>query len=62
MLTSKHKNIEIQRNVIAFVGDSDFCSNGEECKIKMQKIVNEHAKMHEATGGKVRNENFMTCG
>ena len=61
-LTSKHNNIEVQRNVIAFVDDSDFCSNGEECEIKMKKIVNEHAKMHELTGGKVQKETFLIHG
>ena len=55
-LTSKHNKIEVQRNMIAFVDDSDFCSNGVECELKMQKIVNDYAKMYEATGGKVQKE------
>ena len=36
-LTSKHNDIEVQRNVIAFVDDSDFCSNRLECELKIQK-------------------------
>ena len=54
MLTSKHDDVEVQINVIAFVNDSDFCSNGVEYELKMQKIVNDYAKTHEATGGKVK--------
>ena len=52
----------MQRNVIAFVDDSDFCSNGVECELKMQNIVNDYAKIHEATGGKVQKEKVMMHG
>ena len=62
MLTSKCNNSEVQRNAIAFVDDSVFCSNGVECKRKMQEIVNYYANMHEATGGKLQKEKVMVCG
>ena len=35
LLTSKYNDVEVQRNVIAFVDDNVFFSNGEECEIKM---------------------------
>ena len=59
MLTSKHDNREVQRNVIAFVDDSDFCASGLECERKMQEIVNYYANLYEATGGKVQKEKVM---
>ena len=62
MLTSKCSNIEVQRNAIAFVDDSDFCSSGVECERKMQEIVNYYATMYEATGGKVQKDKNMIHG
>ena len=62
MLTSKYNDTEVQRNVIAFVDDSDFCSSGVECERKMQEIVNYYANMHEATGGKVQKDKVMMYG
>jgi hypothetical protein len=62
MLTSKYNDVEVQRNVIAFVDDSDFCSSGVECERKMQEIVNYYANMYEATGGKVQKDKVMMYG
>ena len=45
-----------QRVVIAYVDDADFCTIGDDCEIKMQKIVSYYLKMYEATGDKVQKE------
>ena len=52
-LLSKNDNAEAQSSVIIFVDDSDFCSGGVECELKMQETVDYHANVCEATGGKV---------
>ena len=62
MLTSKHNNIEVQRNAIASVDNSDFCSGEVEWELKMQEIINYYLNMHEATGGKVQKDKLIVCG
>ena len=51
-----------QRVVTACVDDADFCTSGDNCETKMQKIVSCCVKMHEATGGKVQKDKvFVHC-
>ena len=56
---SKHNNIKIQRNAIVFVDDSDICSGGVECEIKIQEIVDYYVTMCEATVGSMQKEMVM---
>ena len=44
----------IQRVAIAFVDDTDFYTNGNEVRTKMQRIMNIYTSLYEATGGKVQ--------
>ena len=59
VMKSKHNKNVVQRVVIAFVDDSDFCTKGNECEKKMQEIVEYYTSMCEATGGKVQQEKVM---
>ena len=48
--------------VIADVDDADFCTSGDDCETKMQKIVSCYLKTYEATGGKVQKEKvYVYC-
>ena len=40
----------MQQVVVAFVDNTDFASDGNECADKMQKIMNKHTDLFEATG------------
>ena len=59
ILTSKCNNVEVQRNAISFVGDSDFFSSGAECERKIQETLNYYANMCEVTRGKVQKDKVM---
>ena len=58
-MKSRHDKQEVQRVEITFVDDSDFCTKGDESQIKMQEIVDYHARMCEDTGGKIQQEKVM---
>ena len=45
--------------MIAFVNDADFYTSVENSEKEMQRIINQCAKLHEATGGKIQQE--KTC-
>ena len=55
IVKSKHVSKEIQRVILAFFEDSDFCAKETDSRSKIQKIVDYCSSMHEATGGKVQN-------
>ena len=59
ILKSKHANAKVQISAISFVDDSDFCSGGVECDIKMRELVDFHANMHKATVGEVQKDKVM---
>ena len=53
-LVSKRNDKEVQKIVIAFIDDSDFCTSRVENEREMQAIVKCYATTHEATGGKLQ--------
>ena len=44
----------IQQLAIEFVDDTDFYTNGLNCEVKMQLIMDLHTKLYKATGGKTQ--------
>ena len=58
----KCNNKEVQRIVIAFVEDSDFCTSRVESERKIQEIFNFHETMHEATKGRAQKEKVTIFG
>ena len=49
----------IQRVVIAFVNDTNFCTNGPFSERKMHMIIKMHFALHEATGGKIQQSKIV---
>ena len=47
------------RLAIAFVDDTDFCTNGSMFMEKMQRIIDEHTRLYEATGGKMQQSKIL---
>ena len=45
-----------QRIAIAFVDGTDFYTSGEECKEKMQQIMDQHTKLYKTTGVKIQQD------
>ena len=49
----------IQLIVIMFADDNDFFTSGEENETKKQQIMDQHTTSHEATGGKIQQDEIM---
>ena len=46
----------IKRNQIAYVDDTNFYSNGNQCESLIQEIINKYVNLYEATGAKIQEE------
>ena len=54
IITSLITNKSIDEMSVVFVDDTDFFVNGEDIKIKMEKILRECIELFEAMGGKIQ--------